>query len=505
MNNLMLPLLDRLAALSQSALDSANQRSWMQVEKMEREQISAETPPRPNASGNASVIGATDLQKRGPESYPSTSELSGSASEALSVDDDISSDIDMPARSRDEALAVPSIDEEARFLDTSSAPDGRATAPSAAAQATSGQALAASISNSLASAGPLAAAQKLHEMLRPLSAQESAPFFEACHALITEIFVEIQRNIETRGQQGAEEKMPAVQTALVLARLAAAVDKDPSNSYVRRVMQDISAAVLASPTQNDKAIFSGLAQAIGVGAGSKLVLAIAHELVYRNDDQSRARAFLTLILSGFVRLGERIDEAYVEVIRHLQLLLIESAGWRSLPNDKAIQAMIVFVKREPILLENLEPRLDRLEQVGLEAFRAVRDLAAFSFDPELRVIHSRFVSSSSVLSAIATSRAALRELRQAAPDGGPSTTTLEATRLMLTHIGFDAPRAAFLADLSQIGGNMMMSGNWTALESFELMEAQGRTFQRLLAFLNGQYVVTAMPEIVSFDDSDMQL
>ncbi|WP_157895514.1 hypothetical protein, partial [Rhizobium sp. LCM 4573] len=132
----------------------------------------------------------------------------------------------------------------------------------------------------------------------------------------------------------------------------------------------------------------------------------------------------------------------------------------------------------------------------------------YSFDGKLRDVHERFLASRSVFASIAGSNAALKDIRQIslAATGKESGPSLEMVRLTLTDIGFDVPRAAFLADLSQLSQSTLMLGaNWTALESFTRMEAQGRAFQRLLAFLNGQYVVAATPDIVGFDDPDMQI
>lgn len=522
MNNSMLPLPGRVVFLTRIALDSASQSSWIQVEKKERGHVSPEPPYLPVSSANASAAGTAGPGKQNLQSYPLASEPIGLFPEVLPVDAE-RGDVEGRGRSINGVPVAAPISGEASLLNAGLTPDGSiwalpenfspSTGPGSPAAVSSrrgdaglmasGQALAASISGSLARAGPLAAAQELLEALRPLSRQESASVFEACHTLITGIFVETQRSGGVLGS-GAEDSLPAVRTALVLARLAGAIDKDPWNPHVMKAMQDISAVVLASPVHNDNAIFYGLAQAVGVGKGSRLVLTVARQLLDRDGGQSRARAFLSLVLSGFVRLDERIEEAHAEVVRHLQPLLLESAGWRSQPSGQTMRAMLAFVKHKPILLENLESRLDLLEQFGLGAFRSVRDLAGFAFNAELREMHRRFVSSSSVLASIATSRAALREVRHDALAASSNGVTLEATRLMLAHIGFDAPRAAFLAELSQIGGNMMLGANWTALENFELMEVQGRTFQRLLAFLNGHYVVTTMPEVIHFDDGDMQ-
>lgn len=363
----------------------------------------------------------------------------------------------------------------------------------------------ARIERILVSAGAQMAAQELHAAVRSLSVAEVSLFLDRSSALVATIFEQACRAADA-GTGTVEDKQRSTRSALALAHLSAAIDKDPRSPSTMRLQQDISSVVLASATPNDNTIFTGLAQAIGVGAGVKLALMVASVLADQEDDPSRARSLLALMAAGFARLGERIDEAHGAVIQCLGPLLVEWIAWRAGSDEDAIAALMDFISRRLSLLENLGPRLDRVEQVGKEAFRALRDLASCSFDKELGEVRRRFTASESVFGSIAASRTALREIDDMAAagttgeNGGP---VLDAVKLVLTHIGFDAPRAAFLANLSQIGHGSMLGANWTALESFTQMEAQGRLFQQLLAFLNGQYIVEKMPVIISFDDLDI--
>jgi hypothetical protein len=145
-----------------------------------------------------------------------------------------------------------------------------------------------------------------------------------------------------------------------------------------------------------------------------------------------------------------------------------------------------------------------MEKAGLEGVRALRDLAPPYWDAGLQKVHAQLLESDSVFGAIAGSRLALREIRaMATPTAdAESAPTLQAVKLVLTRIGFDAPRAEFLANLSEIAQGSMLGAGWTALESFERMEAQGRAFQQLLAFLNGRYHVAQTPVVIGFEDVD---
>ncbi|MEJ5023030.1 hypothetical protein WH297_25380 [Ochrobactrum vermis] len=353
----------------------------------------------------------------------------------------------------------------------------------------------------MVSAGSQMASQELHAAVRPLSASEVSAFLDRSSALIATVF---EKACADPSMAKTEDKQRAVRTALALAHLAAAIDKDPRSPSTMRLMQDISAVVLNSATANDNTVFTGLAQAIGVGAGIKLALMVAAALAHEEEDRrSRAPSLRTLMVAGFVRLGERIDGAHRSLLQSLGPLLMDWATWRTGPADAALLGLADFVGSQPVLLENLAPRLDRIEQVGVEAFRALRDLTSPSLDNELRRVQHRFIASDSVLGSIAGSRAALREINQMAAQRTPvenGLVELEAIKLVLTEIGFDAPRAAFLAERSRIDQGGMLGHNWTLLESFAHMEAQGRVFQQLLAFLNGQYIVEQIPTIIGFED-----
>lgn len=263
--------------------------------------------------------------------------------------------------------------------------------------------------------------------------------------------------------------------------------------------------MLASKTSNDSAIFTGLALAIGIGAGGKLALMIASELAEHDDDPSRARPLMALMVAAFARLGERIEEAHGATLHHLGPLLVDWAAWRGKPDKEAIGALLAFLARRPGFLAEIQPHLDRVEHVGLEALRAIRDLAPPYLSADLCRMHKRFVTSEGVLGSIAASRTALREIRQMAAATGEaeSKPSLEAAKIVLTHIGFDAPRSAFLAGISQIGHGSMLGRGWTLLEDFVGMEARGRAFQSLLAFLNGQYHVAPNPIVIGFGDLEM--
>jgi hypothetical protein len=526
MHNPVPPLLDGLAGLSDAFLDSAANKNWTEIEDLEKEHGSLGADARQKLSGSArTTLVVADALARVQPSQPG--EFDPALLPLENVTDDIarpdqpdgmddSYDVS-PERGHGEG-AAPARAAPVAAMRSAAAPNAAAEwqaasypgSPSTVSPASgSGQAIAAAASGieySLASSGSFVAAQKLHTAVRSLSPQQVSVMLDKAAGLVATIFEHVVRG-EDRGGR-IEERQREVRTALALAHVAAAIDKDPRNPAAMRLMQDISALVLAPATQNDNTIFSGLAQVIGIGAGAKLALAIAAELAHRDKDPSRAKTLLTLLLTGFVRLGERIDEAYSGVLRHAEPLCLEWIKWRGEGEENAIHALIDFLEGQPAFLENLEPQLERLEQTGLEAFRAIRDLAAWSFDGKLRDVHDRFLASPSVFASIAGSRAALKDIRQIsrAASGEETGPMLEMTRLTLTDVGFDAPRAAFLADLSQLGPNAMMLGaNWTALESFTGMEAQGRAFQRLRAFLNGQYILAETLETIGFDDYDMHI
>jgi hypothetical protein len=364
------------------------------------------------------------------------------------------------------------------------------------------------VEHSLLTSGPVAAAQKLHSAIRAMSPEQVSVFLDSASALVASIFEKASQSGQGVEHGPKTDHQPKeVRTALAIAHIAAAMDRDPRSPSSMRLNQDIAALILSPSAPNDNAVFGGLAQAIGVGAGAKLALIVAFELAHQRDGRSRARSLLALMLSGFARLGERIDEAYADILRHAGPLCIEWMKWRQAGDGAdAIAALIEHLHSEPLLLQELEPRLEKLEQTGLEAFRAIRDLSGYSFSPELRTVHQGLLNSDSAFAAIASSRSALKEIRHTAlatADGGNGV-TIDAVLLMLTRIGFDAPRAEFLVSVSELGRSTMLGATWTALDSFPEMEASGRSFQRLLAFLNGQYVVAVEPEIVSFDSADMQ-
>lgn len=526
MNNPVLPLLDGLAGLSDAFLDSAAKKNWTEIEDLEKEQGSLGADARQKLSGTAlttSVVADAWARAHSPqpdeigsaplmlESVTSDIALPIQAS-GMEDGDDLS-----PQRARGEdaapAWAGPAAEMRLAAAQNAAAEWQAVSSPGSqlpvSSPSGSRQAIAAAASGveySFVSSGSFVAAQKLHAAVCSLSPEQVSLLLDRAAGLVATIFEQVIRG-EDRGGR-IEERQREVRTALALAHVAAAIDKDPRNPAAMRLMQDISAVILAPATPNDNTIFSGLSQSIGIGAGAKLALAIAAELANRDKDPSRAKALLKLLLTGFVRLGERIDAAYSDVLRHAGPLCLQWIKWRGEGEENAIDALLDFLKGQPALLGNLEPRLERLEQAGLEAFRAVRDLAAYSFDSKLCDVHGRFLASRSVFASIAGSSAALKDIRQVSLAASDAETrpVLEMVRLTLMDVGFDAPRAAFLADLSQLGHNAMVLGaNWTALESFTQMEAQGRAFQRLLAFLNGQYVVAVTPAIVRFDDPDMQI
>lgn len=495
MNNPVFPLLDGLANMGQTFLDNAVQKNWTEIEDLEKEQGALEAHARQQLAGTAltttTTSAVTDALMRMQPISLTDSEAMPPLLEELAGD--VAGPISSGAVDDDDQVEVPR--------------DNRAAAATPAAA--SGQLVAAAatgIEHSLVSSGSFVAAQMLHAAVRSLSPEQVSSLLDKAGGAIAAIFEQTVKG-EDRGGK-SEERQREVRIALALAHVAAAIDKDPRNPSSVRLVQDICAIVLAPATPNDNTTFSGLAQAIGIGAGARLALAVAAELAHDDEDPSRAPALMALVLAGFARLGERVDEAHAEVLKHAGPLCLEWFKWRGEGQERAIRALVNALKCQPAFLQRLDPQLERLEQAGLEAFRAVRDLSAYTFDGKFREVHERFLASQSVFAAIAGSRAALKDIRHVSlatrdADDGP---VLQAVRLTLMRTGFDAPRAAFLADLSQLGQNALMLGaNWTELDDFEFVEVQGRAFQRLLAFLNGQYIVAEMPEIIGFDDLDMQL
>lgn len=482
MNNPVFPLLDGLANMGQTFLDNAVQKNWTEIEDLEKEQGSLGAHARQQLAGTAlttttTTSAVTDAQRRIQPISLTDNEAMPPLFEELAGN--VAGRISSGAADDDDQVEVPR--------------DNRAAA-------------ATGIEHSLASSGAFVAAQTLHAAVRSLSPEQVSSLLDKAGGAIAAIIKQAVKG-EDRGGK-TEERQREVRIALALAHVAAAIDKDPRNPSSVRLVQDICAIVLAPATPNDNATFSGLAQAIGIGAGARLALAVAAELAHDDEDPSRAPALMALVLAGFARLGERVDEAYAEVLKHAGPLCLEWLKWRGEGQERAIRALVNALKCQPAFLQRLDPQLERLEQTGLEAFRAVRDLSAYTFDGKFREVHERFLASQSVFASIAGSRAALKDMRHASlaardADDGP---VLQAVRLTLTRTGFDAPRAAFLADLSQLGQNALMLGaNWTELDDFEFVEVQGRAFQHLLAFLNGQYIVAETPEIIGFDDLDMQL
>ncbi len=537
MTNPVFPLLDGLANTGQIFLDNAVQKNWSEIEDLEKEQGSLEAHARQQRAGTAlttttntsaftdAVIRTQPVSLPDIDATPSLFEkMAENVFDPASLGDaedgeriDVARDnhpvsaarISTPGHAAQAAGAA-----QAGAASIVSAEEWKAineTAPSSTTITTDGsgrmiETAAIGIENSLASSGSFVAAQKLHAAVRALSPEQVSILLDRAGGAITAVFEQTVKGEDGGGR--TEKRQREVRTALSLAHVAAAIDKDPRNPSSMRLVQDLCAIVLASVAPNDNTTFSGLAQAIGVGAGARLALAVATHLAHHDEDPSRAPALMTLVLAGFVRLGERVDEAYAEVLKQTGPLCLEWFKWRGEGEEIAVRALVNALKGQPAYLERLAPQLERLEQTGLEAFRAVRDLAVYTSDRNFRAVHERFLANPSVFAAIAGSRTALKDIRHLSrlmtgEQGGP---VLDAVRLTLTQIGFDAPRAAFLADLGQLGGQALMLGaNWTELDDFEFMEMQGRSFQRLLAFLNGQYVLAETPETIGFGDADMQV
>lgn len=537
MTNPVFPLLDGLANRGQIFLDNAVQKNWSEIEDLEKEQGSLEAHAKQQLAGTAlttttgtsaltdAVIRTQPVSRPDVDATPSLFEkMAANGFDPISFGDaedgeqvDVARDNSPPSTARTStsgkaALAAGVAQTEA--ASTVSRGEWQALTEAAHSSATitadgSGRMIetaAIGIEHSLASSGSFVAAQKLHAAVRSLSPEQVSTLLDKAGGAIAALFQQTLKGED--GSSRTEERQREVRVALSLAHVAVAIDKDPRNPSSMRLVQDICAIVLASAAPNDNTTFSGLAQSIGVGAGAKLALAVATYLAHHDDDPSRAPALMTLVLAGFVRLGERVDEAYAEVLKHIGPLCLEWFKWRGEGEENAVRALVNAFKGQPVFLQTLAPQLERLEQTGLEAFRAVRDLAIYSSDRNFRDVQERFLANPSVFASIAGSRAALKDIRHLSlvMNGAQEGPVLEAVRLTLTQIGFDVPRAAFLADLSKLGRDTMMLGaNWTELEDFEFMEMQGGAFQRLLAFLNGQYVVAEIPETIGFDDADMQV
>ncbi len=537
MTNPLFPLLDGLANTGQIFLDNAVQKNWSEIEDLEKEQGSLEAHAKQQRAGTAltsttgtsaftdAVIRTQPVSHPDVDATPSLFEkMAENGFDPVSFGDVEDGEQVDAARDNRPASAARSLTPGHAAPAATAAQTGAASGVPGGEWQTLGEAASSSatitadgsgrmietaatgIDHSLASSGSFVAAQKLHAAVRSLSPEQVSILLDKAGGAIAAMFERTVRGEDGGGR--AEERQREVRIALSLAHVAAAIDKDPRNPSSMRLVQDICAIVLASAAPNDNTTFSGLAQAIGVGAGARLALAVATHLAHHDEDPSRAPALMTLVLAGFVRLGERVDDAYAEVLKHTGPLCLEWFKWRGEGQENALRALVNALKAQPAYLERLAPQLERLEQAGLEAFRAVRDLAVYTSDRNFREVHERFLANPSVFAAIAGSRTALKDIRHLSlvTNGGQGGPVLEAVRLTLTQIGFDAPRAAFLADLGQLGSDALMLGaNWTELDDFEFMEMQGRAFQRLLAFLNGQYVLAETPETIGFDDADMQV
>ncbi|WP_343314994.1 hypothetical protein AAIB41_15890 [Brucella sp. BE17] len=519
-------ILDGLTALTRELLDNASQHNWLQIENPDNGREPPEARPRtdrpsPQNTQPQPKAGA----KQPPYSPPPAKENKAPVSADKSgTGDTAKSEISaqpypLPASPIAGALRENRNGEKLRHVQLATpavvgAPPARtqirpvlttATNMSPLSQARIGGSdpAAVKVERILVSAGAQMAAQELHAAVRSLPASEISLFLDNSSALVASV---LEKSCGDLPAGKVDEKQRTVRTALAVAHLSAAIDKDPRSPSTMRLMQDIGSVVLASATPNDNTVFTGLAQAIGAGAGIKLALMVAAALAHEEGERrSRAPSLRALMVAGFSRLGERVDEAHRAVLQCLGPLLMDWASWRAARTDAALIALVDFVGSQPNLIENLAPRLDRIEQVGVEALRVLRDLASSSLDDGLRSVQQQFIASESVFGSIAASRTALREINQIAAlrmGGENAKVELDAIKLVLTDIGFDAPRAAFLADRSRIDHGAMLAHNWTALENFAHMEAHGRLFQQLLAFLNGQYIIEYSPALIGFDDLD---
>jgi hypothetical protein len=529
MNNPILPTLDSLLGLAQTFSENASQKNWAEIEDLEKEHGTSDGNVRQKLSNGTALsasAGPADFLQRASVAW----DVPSARYEPLNVGEQ---GVDPEAS----LLPVPSAPdaESGEALDTLTGelPPRSATArndagqgallPSPAAIADwhgvsevmlspaasdmrRGEVAAtatAAIEHGLATSGPVAAAQKLHGAMRSLSAEQVSILLDNAAPVIATL---VEQSVRAENPVGVTDDKPRdAKAALVLAHVASAIEKDPRQPSSIRLLQDISAIVLSPANQNDNTVFSGLARTIAVGAGLRLVLAVAADLAHRDENPSRAKSLITLMLSAFTDLGARIDAAYADLLQQAGPICLEWLSWRDMGEEKAIARLIALMNEKSGLLEDMGPKLERLEQAGLDGFHAVRDLAAFTLDPKLDVVRTYFLNSASVFGSISGSRTALREVRQAVTTSGDGKVTLDMVRLSLTEIGFSAPKSAFLADLCDLENNALMLGSgWTALESFQAMEKQGRAFQRLLSFLNGQFVMAALPDVIDFDDDDMQ-
>lgn len=353
--------------------------------------------------------------------------------------------------------------------------------------------------------GPQAAAQALHAALRQLPPDAVSDLLDAGSVLIATICDQVSGGRSGQlvsrpvGQPPADARM-----VLTLAELSAAVERDPRDATATRITQALRGLRQSSASINDDPIFTALCQVIELGAGFKLSLIMVEALAEENEDPDRRRALCLMLATALCRMGARVERRYEDAVRRMEPLLIEWAGWRSEAIDDADVHLCSFLHDRPDFADNVNRQLEGSERAGLEALQAVRHLSALHGNVEFSRVRRLLLESGSVFGAIATSRTALREIREISgmaldgeENGGIS---LEAVKLVLEHIGFSAPQALFLADLSQARPRTILEAGWTALEDFAEMQAKGRVFQRILAFMNGQYVVEVPPLLIGFDD-----
>lgn len=533
MTSPIFPRLDGPSTGAQVQPDRAAQKNWSEIEFLEREQGSGDAPAKQPCAGTTSTASLGILaDSEAAMGMP----LVRSADNALPLHGDERAAQKPDRTSFENAVAIGPL-ETRQHVETRSASHastssqivpaltdasldvaftraaeywhGSADALNLTIDATavgSSQAIAvaaAGIERSLAASGILIAAQKLQAAVRVLSPEQVSELLDKSAGPIAEMFAQAVQ--VWAAAHATEDRQRDARAALAIAYVAAAVDKDP-RPPTSRLLQDLSAIVLASGASRNNATFSGLAQAIAIGAGARLALAVAAEMSHREEDRPRARAFVTLILAGLVSLGERVDDAYADLLKQAGPLCLEWLRWRGVGEDSAVRALVNALKGQSAYLQRLAPELERLETSGLAAFRAIRDLGAYPSDRLFRQVHEQFLASPGVFASIVGSPAALRDIQQLSlvNNGAPDLPVLEAVRLTLTQIGFDAPRAAFLADISQLGSNsLLLEGNWTELDDFEFIETQGAVFQRLLVFLNGQFVIAQNWQTIGFEDPDM--
>ncbi|MGI2033547.1 hypothetical protein ACRQ1B_14235 [Rhizobium panacihumi] len=532
MNTPILPALEGLLGLSHTFSESASQKNWAEIEDLEKGEGASDGHVRQQlSSGTAlsTLAGPADLMQRASvlrDGRTDTAHMRRAGSEAEELAD-VSPQ--SPRSAKAEFGGRLNTDGGGVTFPASASASGETknTSPIQAGQSAEWQGeaevilapatretskrqavetAAADVEQGLATSGPVGAAQKLHAAVRAMPAEQVSVLLDHSAPVIARIVEQAVRGENSPGV--TDEKPRDAKMALVLAHVTAAVDRDPRSPSSMRLLQDLCAIILSPANQNDNATFSGLTRTIAIGAGVRLVLAVAAELAHRDENPSRAKTLVALMVSAFADLNARIDAAYSDVVKTAGPLCLEWLSWRDMGEDQAIARLAAFLSRQPDLLGDMAPRLERFEQAGLEAFRALRDLSAETIDPRLGEVRSHLLASPSMFAAVAGSRTAMRDIRRtAAVDlGGDDEPTIEMVRLTLTGIGFDAPRAAFLAELSALNDNALMLGSgWTALENFEQMQTHGRAFQRLLGFLNGQFVMAATPDVIGFGDDDMQV